>query len=237
MARGYAVLANGGYLVEPYFIHRVEQDGQVVYESTPATVCEACEQTGKAPEPDSLDAIPVAGEDAGLPPAPRVLPADNRFIMYSMMQDVITRGTARRARVLGRSDLAGKTGTTNDQRDAWFNGYNQSLVAISWMGFDSNKKLGRGEVGGRAALPAWIDYMKVALNGIPDDPPQMPDNMVTVRIDPETGLRAPAGMPDSIFEVFRSDEVPELAAPTVSRNGVVPDTGNGGGGAVVEQLF
>jgi penicillin-binding protein 1A len=230
MARGYAVLANGGYLIEPYFIHRVEQDDQVVFESTPATVCVDCEQ------PDTPPAVADAVTEAELPAAPRVIPAENRFLMYSMMQDVITQGTARRARVLGRKDLAGKTGTSNDQRDAWFNGYNQSLVAIGWVGFDANTKLGRGEVGGRAALPAWIDFMKVALRGIPDVPPQMPDNMVTVRIDPETGLRALAGMPDSIFEVFRADHVPDLAPDETPTNGLSPD-GSPGGGAVVEQLF
>jgi len=236
MARGYAVLANGGYLIKPYFIHRVEQDGRQVYESNPATVCESCAQPAADATDDTPADTPAAPPE--LPVAPRVISPENRYLMYSMMQDVIQHGTGRRARVLGRKDLAGKTGTTNDQRDAWFNGYNQSLVTIAWVGFDSNAKLGRGEVGGTAALPAWVDYMRVALRGIPDQPPQMPDDMVTVRIDPETGLRAATGDPDSIFEVFRADHVPDMASSASPTHGLSPGAGGGSGGsAVVEQLF
>jgi penicillin-binding protein 1A len=143
--------------------------------------------------------------------APRVISPQNRYLMYSMMQDVIQRGTATRARVLKRSDLAGKTGTTNEQRDAWFNGFNQSRVTITWVGFDNYDKLGRGEVGGRAALPAWIEFMRVALDGVPDRPPRMPSDMVTVKIDPKTGLRAAADQDNAIFEVFRAGNVPALA--------------------------
>jgi penicillin-binding protein 1A len=246
MARGYAVLANGGYLVEPYFVKRVEQEGEPVFTSAPMTVCETCEDTdgsaaneASAAAPEETDAVTPQDPAQGPPPAaPRVISPQNRFIMYSMMQDVITRGTAIRARALGRKDLAGKTGTTNDQRDAWFNGYNQSLVTIAWVGFDSNVKLGRGEVGGRAALPAWIDYMSVALQDVPDQVPQMPDGLTTVRIDPETGLRASAGTPDSIFEVFRSDQIPATASNDAPRDGAANGTApSGGGGAVVEQLF
>ncbi len=225
MARGYAVLSNGGYLVDPYVIHKVEQDGQVVYESTPATVCERC--TADRPDATTPDGLPIA---------PRVISEDNRYTMYSMMQDVITRGTATRAKVLGRRDLAGKTGTTNEQRDAWFNGYNQALVTIAWVGFDSNAKLGRGEVGGRAALPAWIAYMREALRGVPDIEPTMPSDMVTVRIDPDTGLRAAAGDPDSIFEVFRPDQVPAQPSSATLGVGTTP-AGGSSGGAVVEDLF
>lgn len=237
MARGYAVLANGGYLIDPYLLQRVEQDGEVVFEATPVVVCKDCESDDA--KPDATTSPESDSEPAAAPsPAPRVISPENRYLMYSMMQDVITRGTATRARVLGRSDLAGKTGTTNDQRDAWFNGYNQSVVTIAWVGFDSNAKLGRGEVGGRAALPAWIDYMRDALQGVPDTPPQMPDGMVTVRIDPETGLRAAAGTPDSVFEVFRADRVPDMAEVTTPGEGALPDgTPPSGGGAVVEQLF
>jgi penicillin-binding protein 1A len=125
------------------------------------------------------------------------------------MQDVIREGTATRARELGRKDLAGKTGTTNDQRDAWFNGFNQHLVANAWIGFDDNSKLGRGEVGGRAALPAWMDFMRVALKGVPDIQPTMPPEIDMVRIDPRTGALAAAGAEDAIFELFRSEDVPK----------------------------
>jgi penicillin-binding protein 1A len=129
--------------------------------------------------------------------------------MYSMMQDVITRGTGTRAKVLKRKDLAGKTGTTNDQRDAWFNGYNQSIVAISWVGFDNNSKLGNGEFGGRAALPGWIHFMRKALEFYPNDnPPGMPDGMLSIRIDPKTGKLAAINQADAIFEVFRTENAP-----------------------------
>ena len=143
--------------------------------------------------------------------------------------DVITGGTAQRARALGRRDLAGKTGTTNEQRDAWFSGFNQSLVAIAWVGFDSSAPLGRGETGGRAALPAWIDFMRVALADSPDRPPEMPEGLVTVRIDPTTGLRVGTEREDAIFEVFRISHVPEEPAhhafPSAGVGGPAPPQG------------
>ena len=139
--------------------------------------------------------------------------------------------------MLNRSDLGGKTGTTNEQRDAWFNGFNQSLVAIVWVGFDSYAELGRGEVGGRTALPAWIDFMRVALEDIPDRPPRVPDDMVTVRIDPESGLRAPAGDDDAIFEVFREQNVPALASQERGRSPVGGSTRNTAASPAVDELF
>ena len=199
MATGYAVLANGGYRVEPFFIERIEQDGAgLVFEAEPKTVCMDCEQTADSTETDSAH-------------APRVIDARNRYLMYSMMQDVIRQGTATKARELGRKDLAGKTGTTNDQRDAWFNGFNRHLVANAWVGFDDNSKLGRGEVGGRAALPAWMAFMRVALKDIPDEEPVMPPDMVTVRIDPNTGAKATAATEGAIFEIFRAENAPDAA--------------------------
>lgn len=227
MARGYSVLANDGYLIEPHLIRRIEEAGRgVVFEHKPVTVCKDC--------PDPIDEANQDNNLDKLPHAPRVISKQNRFLMYNMMQDVITGGTATRARVLARKDLAGKTGTTNDQRDAWFNGYNQGIVAIAWVGFDSSAKLGRGEVGGRAALPAWIDFMRVALEDIPDIPPQAPEGIVTVRIDPKSGLLAPAGMKGSIFEVFRSENVPETLSLTTTKPGGAgtPDLAPG-----VEDLF
>ena len=169
------------------------------------------------------ECAPDAGYDElGRPLAPRVLDARNRYLMYSMMQDVIRRGTATKARALGRKDLAGKTGTTNDQRDAWFNGYNQSLVANAWVGFDDNNKLGRGEVGGKAALPAWMEFMRVALQDIPDEEPKMPPDLVSVRIDPRTGTRTGADTEGAMFEVFRAENVPGAST-----------AGGGDGGAAV----
>ncbi len=209
MAMGYSVLANGGHRVESYFIEHIE-DGQrnIVYKASPLRVCDVCmleQEEGLAAE---------EFEGPLQPMAPRVISPENHYLMNSMMQDVIKRGTARKALVLGRDDLAGKTGTTNDQRDAWFNGFHPDLVAIAWVGFDSSKPLGRGEVGGRAALPAWIDYMKVALKDVPEHPLQMPPGMVTVRIDPNTGQRASVDQQDAIFEVFRPENAPkERVAP------------------------
>jgi penicillin-binding protein 1A len=196
MASAYAILANGGFRVTPYFIARIERDdGEVVFEASPPRVCRDCPPPAEGTEPDPQQ-------------APRVLDERNRYLMYSMMQDVIRQGTATKARELGRKDLAGKTGTTNDQRDAWFNGFNQHLVANAWVGFDDNGKLGRGEVGGRAALPAWMDFMRVALKDVPDVEPTMPEGIVTVRIDPRTGTRVAAGTDDAIFELFRAENAP-----------------------------
>ncbi len=132
-----------------------------------------------------------------------------------MMRDVVQHGTAKLARVLGRKDLAGKTGTTNDQRDAWFNGFNSHLVAITWVGFDNSTPLGRGEVGGRAALPAWIDFMRIALDGITEKLPELPTGMVTMRIDVDTGKPVSAGQGNAIFEHFR-----EAYAPAMPTNGL-----------------
>ena len=205
MASAYAILANGGYRVEPFLIERIEQDGVgVVHEASPLVVCAEC-----------ADPSDTTG-NGGFLAAPRVLDARNRYLMYSMMRDVIQHGTATKARQLGRKDLAGKTGTTNDQRDAWFNGFNQHLVANVWVGFDDNSKLGRGEVGGRAALPAWIDFMRVALDGLPERQPEMPADIVTVRIDPRTGERATAATDGAIFEDFRAENSPQAAGATAN---------------------
>jgi penicillin-binding protein 1A len=111
---------------------------------------------------------------------------------------------------LGRKDLAGKTGTTNEQRDAWFSGYNDRLVASVWVGFDNHDPLGRREQGGRAALPVWIEFMRVALEGVEDSPPVMPDGLAQARIDPESGLLNPRGGKGTIMEVFEADNLPEI---------------------------
>ena len=211
MAAGYAVLANGGYQVTPYVIDRIEQTGfGVVFEAHPRVVCRDCSPETESPQAPHQDMGSDKAEK-NTRHAPLVLDPRNRYLMYSMMQDVITQGTATKARELGRKDLAGKTGTTNDQRDAWFNGFNEHLVANAWVGFDDNSKLGRGEVGGRAALPAWMDFMRVALDGFPDNRPKIPPGIVTVRIDPATGTRATASTEVAIYELFREENVPGAA--------------------------
>ncbi len=196
MARGYAVLANGGFLIQPYLISRIDKEGKGILSIASPAIASSADTNHK--------------------PAPRVISAENRFLMYSMMQDVIRRGTATKAKVLKRKDLAGKTGTTNDQVDAWFNGYNQSIVAIAWVGFDNPRALGRGEVGGRAALPAWIEFMRTALKRIPDSPPTPPDTLSRIAIDPKTGERARPDQKNAILEYFRPGRAP--AAPFIVRD-------------------
>lgn len=144
------------------------------------------------------------------PLAERVADPRSVFILNSVLQDVIKRGTAKRAQSLGRTDLAGKTGTTNDQVDAWFSGYNSNLAATVWVGFDQPSTLGRREYGGRAALPIWIDFMEAALQDRPEAPMKQPPGLVSVKIDPLTGVRAAPGQPDTIFEIFRKETAPQL---------------------------
>ncbi len=242
LASAYTVFANGGYRVEPYFIDRIEDmEGNVIERTTPLRVCPECEEEEKSGN-DPLVATPEAVEEEGEPaeppaflPAERVVPERNVYQITSMMRDVIRYGTGRRARSLGRNDLAGKTGTTNDQRDAWFAGFNGDLVAISWTGFDDARPLGDKETGSRAALPMWIDFMKVALAGRPETPLIQPEGMITVRIDPETGLLAAANQRDAIFETFRIEYAPKeraidvdassLGSPAQGEGGDAPDEG------------
>jgi len=216
MAEGYAVLANGGKHVSPYYLeHILDGRDNSLYQAQPEVACSDQEQASAKPQPE-----PGENEGQVLPAkrcAPQVITPQNDYLMKSMMRDVIQHGTGRRARVLGRKDLAGKTGTTNDQRDAWFNGFSRHLVAIAWIGFDDSKPLGRGEVGGRAALPAWIDFMRVALEGVPEEFPELPPGMVTMRIDVDTGEPVGTGSRNAIFEVFREANAPK--PPN--------DTGNG----------
>jgi len=204
MASSYSVLANGGFQVKPYFVAYIEDDRHnIIYRASPLIVCKNCEQKKML----GIDGAEV--EKSTENRAPRAISPENHYLMNSMMRDVIKQGTGRKARSLGRNDLAGKTGTTNDQRDAWFNGFHPNLVAITWLGFDSFKPLGKGEVGGKAALPAWIDYMSVALKDMPEHPLEIPPGMITVRIDPKTGKRAGVDQKNAIFEVFRAANAPK----------------------------
>jgi penicillin-binding protein 1A len=242
----YAVLANSGYRVEPYLIERIEDGrGEVVYRAHPLVVCPQCEP---APADPAAAAQPSAGEAAGPPgerpsgeregdgqrPAPRVISAQNAYLMSSILRDVIRYGTGRRALSLGRADLAGKTGTTNEQRDAWFSGFNGDLVATVWVGFDKLDPLGRGETGSRAALPMWIAYMGEVLKGEPETPLERPPGLVTVRIDPQTGKLAAAGDPEAIFETFLAGSAPTGRVDRLKAQGTA-----GGVGSTVhpEQLF
>jgi penicillin-binding protein 1A len=165
-------------------------------------------ELGAAYRPDAAEA-PRLFEGVNL--APRVISEQNAYLIADMMRDVITRGTGRRARQLGRSDLSGKTGTSNDQRDAWFAGFNGTLSVITWVGYDDPKPLGPGEQGSRTALPLWIDFMAVALEGVQPSILPMPEGMVSVRINKKTGCPATVADPveNVMFEKFRLGHEPE----------------------------
>ncbi len=219
LATGYAVFANGGYYIEPYMIERIEDaKGKVLYRSSPLMVCEAdCQALQKQMElEDSEISIDDTEEDSAVTvairSAKRVLSRENAYQMVSMMQDVIRRGTGSKAREIGRNDIAGKTGTTNDQHDAWFSGFNGDYVATAWVGFDQLKPLGKREVGGVAALPIWIEFMRSALEGKPEHTLEQPAGIVTLRIDPETGLLVDQDSNQGIEETFREEYMPTLSA-------------------------
>ena len=231
MARIYSVFATGGYLTKPYLIQRIEDsDGSVLFEADPAVACTSCviaEQKWSADivEDDSLAKLPKQAE--------RTLEPRLAFQMNSILQDVVLRGTGRRARVLGRKDLAGKTGTTNDQRDAWFNGYNPDLVTTVWTGFDQLKPLGSRETGSSAALPLWIDFMRVALAGKPEKQLPRPDGLVTIKINAETGEAATDADTNTVFEIFRKERAPVVGGATPAESPAAGDDAT----AIPEQLF
>ena len=141
--------------------------------------------------------------------APPVLRPQVAYLLSDMMADVIKHGTGMGARVLNRDDIAGKTGTTNDQHDAWFNGFNGDIVTTVWTGFDQERSLGSGEEGAHAALPTWVYFMHEALAGAPRHGVPVPDGIVTVRISPETGLLASADNPNGIMEKFIEGNLPK----------------------------
>ena len=157
-------------------------------------------------QPDATDA-PELYEDINV--APQVISPQNAFLVQDMMRDVVRRGTGRRAMVLGRRDLSGKTGTSNDRRDAWFGGFNGDLASIVWVGYDDDLPLGPREEGSRTALPIWIEFARIALDGVPENQLPMPEGIVSVLIDRDTGCPARAGQQNVTFEVFREGHVPE----------------------------
>ena len=249
LAAGYGVLANGGYAVEPYFIERVlDGDDQLIFAADPLVVCRDCGDDeamavsasespagdGEAGSAPPVDTVAAAGTERSgfVRRAPRAIDARNAWLMSSLLRDVIRRGTGRKALVLERDDLAGKTGTTNDQFDAWFSGFAPGIVATAWIGFDEFRPLGRRETGATAALPMWIAYMKEALEGVPqrEDPP--PEGIVTVRIDPETGELAGASHEGAVFESFRAERVPQNRVAERTTGGEEP-----GAETVQEKLF
>ena len=209
MVSAYSVFANGGYRVNPYFIARIEDaKGGIVFQAQPARSGEAAE---------------------------RAIDARNAFIMTNMLQDVVRMGTGARAMQLGRSDLAGKTGTTNDFVDAWFCGFGTGLVAVSWIGFDNPHTLGNNETGAQAALPIWMAYMEKALKGVEEQPRSAPEGVVQARINPDTGLREPDGRGGTV-DYFYQEFLP------AERDSESTSAGAGQGGAkppeeIKSQLF
>ncbi len=205
MAAAYSIFANGGFRVAPYLITRItDAKGTVLSEARPT----------------------VAGENAE-----RAIDPRNAFVMTSLLRDVVAYGTGARAMQLGRRDLAGKTGTTNDNIDAWFCGYNASQVGVAWIGFDQPRTLGNNETGGVAALPIWMNYMRVALKGVPEKPFPPPDGLISVRINADTGLRDETS---NISEYFFAEFPPRgggegLAPPSAVPGKPAPD--------VRDQLF
>ncbi len=198
LAQGYAVFANGGMKVTPFVIDTIHNSqDQVIYQAKPLAVC-----TG-----EECNSTPVS--------APRVITAENAFLMTSALHDVIERGTAKRAKDLGRNDLAGKTGTTQNQVDAWFAGYNSDVVAVAWVGFDQPQSL--HEWGSQAALPIWMQFIEDGLKGKAEHLMEAPAGIVSVRIDPMTGHRASARDPNAMSEYFANPHLPDGATESDAR--------------------
>ncbi len=236
VATGYTAFANGGFRVTPYFIDRIETNaGEVVVQAAPNVVCESCESVA----PDEVGLAGIVGEAPAIPAAPpaasarscmrsyvdsdtirpkkpaeRIISAANAWLMADMLGDVIRRGTGRRALVLGRSDISGKTGTTNASRDTWFNGFNRELVATVWVGFDQAQPLGEGEEGSRTAVPIWVHYMREALRGVPDTPRPRPAGLVTAHVSALNGLLTGESDPNGIDEVFLAEHLPAAGNAT-----------------------
>ena len=209
MAQAYAVIANGGFLVQARIINQVtDQDGDIVFlpERTEVFSSASSENSTNLIEKDELNPLYPMSK-----PAPQVLDKRNSFIVDSMLQDVIQKGTGRRARSLKRSDLAGKTGTTDDAQDTWFNGYNSALVTSVWVGFSDQAPLGKNAYGSNIPLPIWIDFMEDALKDIPEKMRPIPAGIKRIYIDSKTGQPTIPNSPRGAFEYFLSENAPTLA--------------------------
>ncbi|WP_414500958.1 penicillin-binding protein 1A [Zymobacter sp. IVIA_12111.31 C1] len=211
MARGYAEIANGGFKVEPWYIQSVTQNDdptnlleQQEGYHLPPVACPNCSTTATTT---------TLADGKTYPVAERIVDPAAVYMIQDIMRDVIVRGTGQRASVLHRSDLSGKTGTSNDQRDAWFAGFNANLVTTVWVGMDNNSPT--GEYGAQAALPIWVQFMGQALKGKPNAIMPPPDNIVRARIDPDSGLRLRDEQPGGISEVFRADNLPQFKEMTI----------------------
>ncbi|MGB1236783.1 MAG: penicillin-binding protein 1A [Pseudomonadales bacterium] len=202
LIQGYAPIANGGYRVDTHYLERVtNQQGELVYKANPRAV------TGTEEA--------IEGEHT---PAPRIIDARDSYVLYSILKDVIVRGTATKAKVLKRNDMAGKTGTTNLQRDAWFTGFNRDIVATAWVGYDEPAPLGKREYGGTAALPIWIDFMKHTLKDKPAAPLPRPKGLTSVTVNAKTGLRSRPVKGSTVSEIIKAEDAQKLAAQSAELN-------------------
>ncbi|HJP97660.1 MAG TPA: penicillin-binding transpeptidase domain-containing protein, partial [Rhodanobacteraceae bacterium] len=243
MARAYAVFANGGFLINPYYIAEIDdRNGKAIYKADPVRACRTCEarlldegKTTAAPaQPASAAGDPgvladtanalTAGESQAPLLAPRVIDPRNDFLMTSLMHSVIDSplGTGAAVKQLGRPDLAGKTGTSNDYHDGWFCGFNADLVATVWVGFDDYRSLGHKEFGAQTALPIWMAFMAPALEGKPEASLPMPPGIVTATIDRSTGLPAPPGDTNTMSEVFRIEDLDRLRTQAKDQQNKAP---------------
>jgi penicillin-binding protein 1A len=222
LAIGYSTFANGGFKVSSYYIDRVEDaTGKVLLQADPALACPQCGRmtdgpiqriaAGAAGRAATKDEAPHDGKTLipGKNLAPQIIRPQVAYLLADMMADVIKRGTGQRARTLNRDDIAGKTGTTNDQHDAWFNGFNGDLVTTVWTGFDSDRSLGAGEEGAHVSVPIWTYFMHEALAGTARHGVPVPDGIVSVRISPTTGLLASSDNPNGIMEKFIEGNLPK----------------------------
>ncbi|HET9843224.1 MAG TPA: penicillin-binding protein 1A [Gammaproteobacteria bacterium] len=200
IATGYAGFANGGYKVSPFIVEKViDPSDKVIYKADTSEVCTWCDE--------------ITLDDA--PTHPSIMTPQAAYIMDSILKDAIQTGTGQLAKKLNRHDIAGKTGTTNQQMDAWYSGYNPDIVTTVWVGFDEPKSL--QEYAAQAALPIWVDFMGYALKNKPEKTLPEPPGIVTVRIDPNTGLLASPGATNAIFEVFKEENVPTRSASTMAQ--------------------
>nr|WP_166358095.1 penicillin-binding protein 1A [Pseudomonas akapageensis] len=228
IATGWSTFANGGYKVSPYLIDRIEsRSGETLFVANPASVPLGEDQAGlPAPEsPIITENTPVAqtvAQNQAPAVAERIIDGRTTYILNSMLEDVIKLGTGRRALSLGRSDLAGKTGTTNESKDAWFSGYNADYMTTVWTGFDQPETLGRREFGGTVALPIWMNFMGAALKDKPAHTQAEPEGILSLRVDPISGRAATPSTAGAYFELFKAEETP----PSVNElgNGTAPGT-------------
>lgn len=207
LAKGFTVFANTGYLTKPHLITQVvNEQGQTIIKNNYPTAPDPAIQNPNCSGAANDNCIATT-KPVNFTIAPRTISPQIDYLMTSAMQDVIKNGTGRKALVLKRDDLAGKTGTTSNQVDAWFSGFNHQIETTVWLGFDNNQR-SLHEYADTSALPIWIDYMKTVLQDMPESNIPEPEGIVSVRIDPTTGLLAPENFPNAVFEIFRKDNAP-----------------------------